>query len=134
VLQEEELIAKRARDIIYWGVILTGVLLSMVGIVRFGIGPIGNIMHDVSATGMGVVLGVMMLAMPRLIRQFPRLFYIYSFAVVAMLVVAVVLFILGFYSLTGLELAAFGMSAVWLLIFYRNVDQLVGQVRPGLHM
>ena len=132
VLKHENVITDRTRNILHWGVILTGVLLSMVGIVRFGIGPIGNIVHDVSATGMGVVLGVLMLLMSRFIDRFPRLFYVYSYLVVAMLVTAVVLFVMGAYSLTGLELAAFAMAAVWLIIFYRNTVQLTEEVRPDL--
>ncbi len=132
VLTHETIITDRTRNILHWGVILTGVLLSIVGIVRFGIGPIGNIVHDVSATGMGVVLGVLMLLMSRFIDRFPRLFYVYSYLVVAMLVTAVVLFVMGAYSLTGLELAAFAMAAVWLTIFYRNTVQLTEEVRPDL--
>ncbi|MEZ4716110.1 MAG: hypothetical protein R2851_08475 [Caldilineaceae bacterium] len=44
----------------------------MVGIVRFGIGPLFNIIHDVSATGMGVILGLMMLFMPKLNPHYMR--------------------------------------------------------------
>lgn len=47
-----------------------------------------NILHDLSATGMGVALGVLMLLIPRLIKDFPRAFYIYSYANVVMLLVA----------------------------------------------
>ena len=67
VLLETEIITSRTRGIIRWGVILTGILLSLVGIVRFGIGLFFNIIHDLSATGMGIVLGVLMLLMPWLI-------------------------------------------------------------------
>jgi hypothetical protein len=42
--------------------------------------------------------------------------------------------VMGVYSLTGLEMSAFVMASVWLLIFYRNVDQLVSQGRPNLHI
>jgi hypothetical protein len=132
VLLAEGILTERSRNIIRWAIILAGILLSMVGIVRFGIGLIGNIIHDLSATGMGVMLGVLMLFIPRFIKEFPREFYIYSYTMVAMLVLAVILFIMGVYSLTGIELSAFSMSAFWLIIFYRNVVQLVEQVRPDL--
>jgi hypothetical protein len=59
-------------------------------------------------------------------------FYIYSYVSLAMVILAVVLMILGVYSLTGLELAAFVVASIWLLIFYRNVSQLTEQVRPGV--
>ena len=55
---------------------IIGVLLSMVGIMRFGIGPISNIIHDLSATGMGVVLGLLLLFMPRFISQLPRILHL----------------------------------------------------------
>ena len=60
------------------------------------------------------------------------MFYIYSYVSLAMVILAVVLMILGVYSLTGLELAAFVVASIWLLIFYRNVSQLTEQVRPGV--
>ena len=132
VLKHENVITDRTRTLIHYGLILTGILLSFVGIVRFGMGSIGNIIHDVSATGMGVVLGVMMLFMPRLIDRFSRIFYVYSYVVVGLLITAVVLFVMGVYSLTGLELAAFSMAAVWLIIFYRNTVELTEHVRPDL--
>ena len=134
ILVEEGVVSSRTRTIVRWCVIFVGVMLAFVGIFRFGIGLMFNILHDLSATGMGVGLGVLILVMPMLIDRFPRAFYVYSFATVAMLIVAVVMKILGYYSLTGLELSAFALSSVWLLIFYRNVEQLTAQVRPDIRI
>ena len=134
ILLEDGIITQRTRSLLHWGIVLSAVLLSMVGLVRFGMAPIFNVVHDASATGMGVVLGLMMLFMPWMIKTFSRVFYIYSYVSVAMMVVAVVLMVMGVYSLTGLEMSAFVMASVWLLIFYRNVDQLVIQQRPYLHI
>lgn len=134
VMKQEQVITPRAQNIIYWALILTGILLSLVGIVRFGIGPFFNVIHDVAATGMGVVLGLLMLFMPKLIRSFPRVFYIYSYLTVVMLVLAVVLMVLGIYSLTGLEVSAFVAAGFWLLVFYRNTAHLVEGLRPGIRI
>ena len=134
VLVEEKVVTSRTQTIVRWCVILVGVMLAFVGIFRFGIGLMLNILHDLSATGMGVALGILMLLIPRLIKDFPRAFYLYSYATVGMLLVAVIMKIFGYYSLTGLELSAFTLASVWLLIFYRNVEQLTEQVRPGIRI
>ena len=49
-----------------------------------------------------------------------------------LIIIAIALKVLGYYSLTGLELTAFFMCGIWLLVFYRNIKQLVEQVRPDI--
>ena len=133
-LERRELITLRSYQVFRWGFVVTGIFLAMVGIVRFGIGPLFNIIHDVSATGMGVILGLMMLFMPKLNPHYMRAFYYISWLIVGGLVFSAVIKVLGYVNLTGLEMAGFTLASLWLLLFFRNTKLLLQRVAPELQV
>ena len=81
---------------------------------------------------MGIVTGLLMLSAHRYVDLLPRAFYINIVVAVILIIIAIPLAILGYYSLSGLELTTIFMCGIWLLVFYRNVEQLVEQVRPDI--
>lgn len=133
-LERRNLVTLRTYQLFRWGFIVTSIFLALVGIVRFGIGPIFNVIHDVSATGMGVILGLMMLFMPKLNPHYLRAFYYFSWLIVGGLVFSAVIKVLGYVNLTGLEMAGFTLASLWLLVFFRNTKLLIERVAPELHV
>lgn len=113
--------------------IVAGIFLAMVGVVRWGIGPLGNILHDVFAGGAGVALGIVLVGMYWFIPHFPKWFYYISWGMLALIVGAVILKIVGLFSLTGIELYGFGAACLWLLIFMRSAQNLVDRVEPAVY-
>lgn len=128
ILRDRGLITERTRSLIRWALILTGVLLACVGIFRFGINLIINIIHDVSATGMGVMLGLLMLLLWRFVPGYRPIFYVVSIVMVVLMILSAILKVTGSFNLVGLELAAFALAGLWLILFYRNTELLVARV------
>lgn len=133
VLVRRGLITQRVHQIFHWALIVAGIALAMVGIVRFGIGPFFNIVHDLSATGLGVVIGLLALGMWKLNRHYVREFYYMSVLMVGGIVLAAIFKVLGYVSLTGLEMIGFMLASAWLLMFLRNTEMLIQRVAPELH-
>jgi hypothetical protein len=129
-LERRGLITHRTYRIFTVALILVGVMLAMVGLVRFGISPIFNVVHDVAATGTGVVLGVLMIFMWWLNSHYDKIFYYLSYLILAGMVSTVIAMVLGYMGLTGLEFACFVLASIWLVLFFRNTELLIEQVAP----
>ncbi|MGL4649900.1 MAG: hypothetical protein ACRC1H_10865 [Caldilineaceae bacterium] len=133
------MVTAQARRILRIALIVIAVCIALVGTVRFGIGLFFNIIHDLSAAGMGVVLGLVMLSLPWLMPIYQRNFYIATYVTVAFMVLVALLKVLGYVSLTGLEMYEFVLAGLWLALFMRNTDNVVERVleeratvaRPG---
>lgn len=125
VLLDIGVITPRTHQIIRWALILAGILLAFVGIFRFGISPFFNVVHDVSATGMGVMVGLLMLFLRRLVNGYRPIFYMISITMVVLIVISAVLKVMGVYNLVGLELIAFVLAGLWLVLFERSTSLLV---------
>jgi hypothetical membrane protein len=127
VLESHGNITHREYNIVRWVLIIAGIALAMVGIVRFGIGTFFNIIHDLSATGMGVIVALLMVSLYRIVPGYSKIFYTLSIVMAVMIAVAAVLKVLGKFNLVGLELAGFALAALWLVLFYRNTELLVAE-------
>lgn len=134
VLERRGLITHRTLRIFNVSLVLVGVLLAFVGIVRFGIGPFFNVVHNVSATGMGVILGLLMLAMWKLNPHYVRVFYYVSILIVAAMIGVVLAMVFGFIGLTGLEFVCFTLASLWLILFFRNTELLIEEIAPESRM
>jgi len=128
LLQQHGVITARTHTLIRWALILAGVLLACVGIIRFGIGFIFNVLHDLSATGMGVMLGLLMVSLWRLVPGYRRIFHVVSITMVVLMILAAIFKVTGHFNLVGLELAAFALAGLWLILFYRNTELLLARV------
>jgi len=113
--------------------IVAGVFLGMVGVVRWGIGFWGNVMHDLFAGGAGAALAIVLVGMYWFIPHFVKWFYYMSWGLLALIAMAVILKIVGYFSLTGLELMGFGAASLWLLMFMRSAQNLVNRVDPKVY-
>ena len=113
--------------------IVAGVFLGMVGVVRWGIGFWGNVLHDVFAGGAGAALAIVLVGMYWFIPHFVKWFYYFSWGILALIVMAVVLKLVGYFSLTGIELMGFGSASIWLLVSMRSAQNLVNRVDPSVY-
>lgn len=130
ILEDNGLITPRVFTILRASLIVSAVLLAFVGIFRFGISPFFNVVHDLSAGGMGVLLGLLMLGMIKLNPHYLRPFYYISWAILGAMIFSAVVKVMGFINLTGLEMAAFTLASLWLVLFLKNTDLLVDKVAP----
>lgn len=109
--------------------VLLGLLLSCVGIF-----PVDRffLLHNTVATGMAVVFAVLVLGCPWLMPSMPTAFVVLGYVFVAGIVVLAVLFALGEYNLTAVELVASVLIFTWIILFLRNVEY-AREVREASH-
>lgn len=100
--------------------VLLGLLLACVGIF-----PVDRffLLHNTVATGMAVAYAVLVIGAPWLLPSLPRTFIALGYAFVAGIVVLTILFFVGAYNLTAVELVAGLMIFAWIILFLRNVRQ-----------
>ncbi len=131
LLEDRNVIESRSITIVRLVLITAGVALAFVGIFRYGVSPLTNVIHDTSATGVGVISGILMVSLRWVVPGYQRNFYLISAVMAFLMLLAAVLKVAGFYSLVGLELGAFVLAGIWLLLFYRNTELLVARVLVG---
>jgi hypothetical protein len=131
ILESYGKIDHRTYNIIRWILIIAGVALATVGVVRFGINLFFNIIHDLAATGMGVMVALLMVGLYKLVPGYDRSFYVLSILMALATAAAAIFKITGSFNLVGLELAAFSLATVWLVLFHRNTELLVAQTIAG---
>ena len=102
------------------------IALACVGIFPYMEGSIKATLHNLSAYGM--VLGFLFL-ITTLRWTSPRLspeFFILSYIMGGALIVCYVLFaFVGYFNLTAFELLSFGISFAWLMLYLKNLSQLI---------
>ncbi len=121
VLQNHGLISARVRRYVRISLIVVAVATAMVGVVRFGISPIFNLVHDLSAVSMGVAAGLLLISMPWTMPFMSRQFYVLSYVILAAMLLVLPLKIMGFMGVTGMEMFEFMLAGAWLVLFARNV-------------
>jgi len=99
---------------------LMGLFLAFVGIFKY---DDYVLMHNASAGGMAIIFAVLVILLPRIAPVFSRAFTIFSYALLAGLVVSFWLFNGRFHylNLTAFELIAFGVVFAWLIVFIRQI-------------
>lgn len=120
---------RRKRTVVRVLFVLIGVLLACVGIF-----PVDRffLLHNTVATGMAVAYAALVIALPWLIPQMPKTFLALGYVYVAATVVLGILFAVGSYNLTAVELVSALMIFSWIIIFLRNV-QTVGAIGGAPH-
>ena len=126
---EKELVKSRSARIIQIAYIAMGVMLACVGIFRYGMSSVTSVIHDTSATGAVVVVALLMLVMYWLNPHYIRAFYVISWVLVALLPLAAILKVTGYFNLVGLELLGFIFAGLWSIFFAHNSDILIQEVR-----
>lgn len=101
--------------------IVVGVFLACVGI--FHVDDFFAL-HTGVASGMAVAFGVLVLRLRAWIPGMPRAFFWLGILFVAVIVLLAVLFALGYYTLTAVELVAGILVFSWIILFIRNAAAL----------
>lgn len=101
--------------------ILVGLFLGCVGLF-----PVDRFfaVHTSFASGMVVVFGVLVILLPRWIPGMPRAFVLLGWLFLAITLVLSVLFAVGYYTLTAVELVAGILVFTWIILFIRNAAAL----------
>nr|WP_241740190.1 MULTISPECIES: DUF998 domain-containing protein [Microbacterium] len=101
--------------------IIVGIFLACVGIF-----PVDEHfwIHNTVATGMAVAFAVAAIRMPVWIPGMPRAFVALGWLFIAITVVLGVLFAVGYYTLTAVELVAGVLIFSWIILFLRNAAAL----------
>lgn len=108
--------------------IVVGIFLALVGVfpvnLFFGI-------HTGVASGMVVAYGVLVIGLPRWITGMPRAFVLIGWLFLAVTLVLALLFAIGYYTLTAVELVAGILVFTWIVLFIRNASALEQDARPA---
>lgn len=114
---------------VQWTLVSLGLLLSGVGAVPV---DLFQPLHNLLATGMIFAFMTLVIGMHFWLPDFPRSFFLTSYVLLSGVGLAVVLFWpLGYYNLTGMELAATALIFGWLVLFIRNTAALVTDASAG---
>lgn len=108
--------------------ILVGLFLGCVGVF-----PVDRFfaVHTGFASGMVVVFGVLVILLPRWIPGMPRAFVLLGWLFLAITLVLSVLFAVGYYTLTAVELVAGILVFTWIILFIRNAAALQADTDSG---
>ncbi|WP_407360922.1 DUF998 domain-containing protein [Microbacterium sp. LBN7] len=112
-------IDRRGRFVVRGGLILLGVFLACVGIF-----PVDEffLVHNTVATGMTVVFAVVVVGLPWFLRSIPRVFVVFGWVYVLVIVLLAVFFVVGYYNLTAVELIAAVLIFSWIIVFLRTAS------------
>lgn len=101
--------------------IIVGIFLGLVGVF-----PVDDFfaLHTAVASGMVVAYGVLVFALRRWIPGVSRTFLMLGYLFLALVVVLAVLFAIGYYTLTAVELVAGTVVFTWIILFIRTADAL----------
>lgn len=101
--------------------ILVGIFLAFVGVF-----PVDRFfaIHTGFASGMAVVFGILVIRLPAWIPGIARPFVALGWLFIAAIVVFAVFFVIGYYTLTAVELVAGILVFTWIILFIRNAAAL----------
>ena len=114
---------------------LIGIFLAFVGLFVYDAWPF---MHNTSAGGMAILFIGLILGLPYFVPNFSKAFFLFSYSLMAALVVCYVLFdIIGYFNLTVFEMIAAGIIFGWLVVFVRQIAAAIqdntDQSKPALN-
>lgn len=112
---------RRHRAIVRTLFVLLGVLLACVGVF-----PVDQflLIHNTVATGMTVAFAALVIGLPWLIPTMPRVFVVLGFVFIGVIILLAVLFAVGSYNLTAVELVSALLIFTWIILFLRNVETI----------
>lgn len=96
--------------------VVMGIMLAFVGVFPVNI---NLLMHNLSASGMAVMFLVLLIAGPRLLRGMPRTYFLSAWAFLAATIASVILFAVGYFTLTAFEIVVFALIFGWIAVFIR---------------
>lgn len=108
------------------GLLITvGIFLSLVGVF-----PVSEflLIHNTVATGMAVAFGVLVIGLPVWVPGTPRAFVILGWVFLGVVTYPAILFSVGYYTLTAVELIAGMLIFTWIVLFVRSSSALQDDV------
>lgn len=96
--------------------VIMGIMLAFVGIVPV---DVNLLIHNLSASGMAVAYLVLLIAGYRVLRGMPRAYFVAASTFLAATAVSIVLFAVGYFSLTAFEIIVFALIFGWIAVFMR---------------
>lgn len=96
--------------------VVMGIMLAFVGICPV---DVNLLVHNVSASGMAAMFLALLISGPKLLRGMPRTYFVASWAFLGATVASVVLFAVGYFSLTAFEIIVFALIFGWISVFIR---------------
>jgi hypothetical protein len=97
--------------------VLVGLVLMVVGI--FPVDPVFGVHTGVTIADV-VAFGVLVIRMPVWLTDMLRVFVVVGWLFLAITLVFVVFFFIGYYTLTAVELVGGTLVFTWLILFIRN--------------
>ncbi|MDI3329478.1 MAG: hypothetical protein QJR09_01935 [Micrococcus sp.] len=115
---------RRARiHVLRWGLVVIGLCMMGAGVVPINL---SDPVHSTFIRVLGVVFILMLATIQWWLPGFPAAVYVASYLMVALGMVATLLWLpLRYYNLTGFELAMAGIVYAWLVVFIRNLDAVL---------
>jgi len=110
---------KRRIRLVRGALMLLGVFLALVGVF-----PVSWVewVHNTFATGLVVIFAGMVALLRRLVPRVPAVFVTVGYVFLAVVLGASVLFLLGIYNLTAVEIIGFALIFTWLIVLIRNIS------------
>ncbi|WP_407359233.1 DUF998 domain-containing protein [Microbacterium sp. LTA6] len=120
-LPVEEPVDRRGRGVLRAGLILIGIFLACVGVF-----PVDQFLplHNTVATGMCVAFAVIVVGLPWFLRSIPRVFVVFGWVYVLVIMLLGVFFATGYYNLTAVELIAAILIFSWIIVFLRTAGSI----------
>lgn len=110
--------------------VVMGLMLAGVGLVPVNV---SLLIHNLSASGMAVMFLALLIGGRWMLQGMPPTYFVSSWAFLAALLLSTVLFAVGFFGLTALEIIVFALIFGWIAVFIRflGVTGLRGDTRSG---
>jgi hypothetical membrane protein len=115
---DPEIARARIREVTL-SLVLLGIFLAGVGLF-----PVDDrqLLHILVSLGMVFVYGYLVIRLRWLLPNLTQAFYVVGYVFLAISVVALVLYVVGYWALTAMELIAFVLVFTWLIVFTRTVQ------------
>ncbi len=111
------------------GLIVIGCCLMVVGLVPVNV---SFLVHTGFASGMLVVFAVMIVMIGRWVPGIARSFVVLGWTFLGISAGLVLFFLVGYYTLTAVEIVAGALVFTWILLLIRTIDALVRDNAPAL--
>ncbi|MGW8481713.1 DUF998 domain-containing protein [Microbacterium sp. NPDC055903] len=120
--------ARRGRTVVRGGLILMGIFLALVGVF-----PVDDffLVHNTVATGMAVVFAVVVVGLPWFLPGIPRVFVVFGWVYVLVILMLAIFFAVGYYNLTAVELIAAILIFSWIIVFLRTAGSVDDPAAPA---
>ncbi|MCR2810937.1 MULTISPECIES: DUF998 domain-containing protein [unclassified Microbacterium] len=102
--------------------LFVGMGAAFAGVGIFSV-DVNRLVHDIAALGLASMFLALLGGGAKLLRGMPRHYFIWSWAILATTLLSAVMFALGLFSLTAIEIIVFTLIFGWISLFIRYLGQ-----------